>query len=53
MKECQMGFRPNRPTIESYLQLDKFLKSDTNIKEIRIIYSLIIHRLLSLYTGIK
>jgi len=52
LKECQMGFHPNR-LLKIYLQLDNFFKSDMNIKEIFIIYSLTIHRVLTLYIGIK
>jgi len=47
-----MGFHPNR-LLKIYLQLDNFFKSDMNIKEIFIIYSLTIHRVLTLYIGIK
>lgn len=47
LKECPMGFPPNRPSIESIF---KIRYSDMNIKEICIIHSSTIHRLLTLHT---
>jgi Reverse transcriptase (RNA-dependent DNA polymerase). len=53
LEECQTGFHPIGSTIDNIFIIWQIFESAMNIKEICIIYSLTIHKLLTIKIGIK